>query len=173
MAGPAITIAIPQMPAFLSAVASTPKVQLRYMRGELSRGLKRMRKRFIASQLQGPPGIKAGPLAKGKNVFTFVSGQSLQLLGGKIGISRILHVHEKGMTMTPKHGTFLYLHAKGSGPVKDRPIVAVVPSVTIPARLHFKLQVQAEAPAMLRKVGEAGARATEVTLRKALLPGAR
>lgn len=158
-----VQIAIPQMPAFLKAVVDTPKVQLRFMRGELSRGLKRIRKNFIRTQLHGPPGIRAGVLAKGKNTFTFVSGKSLQGLGGKIGISRILHVHEKGMTITAKGSGKLYLHAKGRGP-----IVAVTDQVVIPARLKFRQQVHAEAPAMLRKVGDAGTRATEVTLRKGL-----
>jgi len=158
-----VQIAIPQLPAFLKAVVDTPKVQLRYMRGELSRGLKRTRKNFIRAQLHGPPGIKAGVLAKGKNTFTFVAGSTLRGLGGKIGISRILHVHEKGMTITAKGSDKLYLHAKGRGP-----IVAVTDKVVIPARLKFRQQVLTEAPAMLRKVGDAGTRATEVTLRKGL-----
>jgi len=163
MAPGLIQLSIPALPAFLKAVVDTSKVQLRFMRGELSRGLKRIRKNFIRTQLHGPPGIKAGVLAKGKNVFTFTGGSSLQGLGGKIGISRILHVHEKGLTITAKGSGKLYLHAKGRGP-----IVAVTDKVVIPARLKFRQQVHAEAPAMLRKVGDAGKRATEVTLRKGL-----
>lgn len=162
------TLAVVNMPGFLKAIVDTPKVQLRYMRGELSRGVKRIRKNFIRTQLHGPPGIKAGVLAKGKNVFTFVSGGSLDRLGAKIGISRILHVHEKGMTITPKKGGLLFLHEKGRGP-----IFAVTKKVVIPARLKFRQLVHAEAPAMLRKVGDAGKRATEQTLSKGLLQGAR
>jgi hypothetical protein len=157
------TMTVVNMPGFLKAIVDTPKVQLRYMRGELSRGVKRIRKSFIQKQLHGPPGIKANKLAKGKNVFTFVQGSSLDRLGAKIGISRILHVHEKGMTITPKDSGLLYLHAKGRGP-----IFAVARKVVIPARLRFRQLVHAETPAMLRKVGDAGKRATEQTLSKGL-----
>jgi len=166
--GTALTMTVVNMPGFLKAIVETPKVQLRYMRGELSRGAKRIRKNFIRTQLHGPPGIKADKLAKGKNVFTFVQGGSLNTLGAKIGISRILHVHEKGMTITPKQGGLLFLHEQGRGP-----IFAATRQVVIPARLRFRQQVAQEAPAMLRKVGDAGKRATEVTLQKGLLRGAK
>lgn len=162
-------IAIPNLPPFIAAIAEAPKVQLRFMRGELNRGVKRIRKNFIRTQLHGSPGIHAeGKLSKGKNVFTFVQGTSLPALAAKIGISRILHVHEKGLTIQPKSGGRLFLHRKGRGP-----IFATASKVTIPARLKFVKQVQAEAPAMLRKVGDAGARATQVTLQKGLLRGAK
>ena len=167
LARAALSMTVVNMPGFLKAIVDTPKVQLRYMRGELNRGVKRMRKSFIQKQLHGPPGIKAqGKLSKGKNVFTFVDGRSLSQLGAKIGISRILHVHEKGMTITPKKGGLMFLHEKGRGP-----IFAVTRKVVIPARLKFQQQVAQETPAMLRKVGEAGTRATQETLSKGLLRG--
>lgn len=171
----ASTIVIAQMASFIKAMTDTPKVQLRYMRTELGRGVKRIRKSFIKAQLSGSPGIKATKLAKGKNVFTYVAGSSLDRLGAKIGLSRILHVHDKGMTIRPKEaGGKLYLHESGGVGAKGRgPIVAVVPEVVIPARLHFVAQVEREAPAMLLKVAQAGARATHDTLSKGLLQGAR
>lgn len=165
LAGALGTMTVVNMPSFLKAIVDTPNVQLKYMRGELSRGVKRIRKNFIQAQLHGPPGITADKLAKGKNVFTYVNGSSLHTLGAKIGISRILHVHEVGLTIPAHHG-MLFLHEKGRGP-----IFAMVPEVVIPARLHFVRQVQEEGPAMLLKVGQAGARATEVTLQKGLLRG--
>lgn len=159
------------MPGFVKAITNTPKVQLRYMRQELGRGVKRIRKNFIRAQLHGPPGIKAtGRLSKGKNVFTFVNGRSLPELGAKIGISRILHVHEKGMTITPSKSALLYLHEKGG---RKMPIFGVAKQVVIPARLKFRQQVAAESPSVLRKVGDAGARATQQTLTQGLLKGAR
>jgi len=154
----------PQLPGFISALADTPKVQLRFMKQELGRGLKRIRKTFIRTQLQGPPGIHAGSLAKGKNIFTFAGGESRETLVGKIGISRILHVHEKGMTIEAKPGNTLYIHEKGT-----RRITAVAKRVTIPSRLRFKELVEHEAPAVFVKVGEAGKRAAEVQLKKGLL----
>lgn len=160
----AISITAPQLPKLIDAIAQTPKVQLRFMRTEMSRGLKRLRKLFIQTKLQGPPGIHGGQLAKGKNVSTFVSGKSLKELAGRIGISRILHVHEKGLTISAKGSGMLYLKAKGT-----KRIIAVVPKVVIPARLGFANLVYRESPALLRKVGEAGKRATETQLKKGLL----
>jgi len=168
LAGTLLSLSVVNMPQFLKATLEAPQLQLKYMRSELNRGVKRIRKNFIRTQLHGPPGITAGKLAKGKNIFTFVSGKSLPQLGAKIGISRILHVHEKGLTIRPKEGGLLYLHEKGAGPVPDRPIFAAVPQVVIPARLKFRQQVQNETPAMLVKVAKAGSRATEVTFKKAI-----
>lgn len=168
VAGQLVSMTVVNMPQFLKAVIETPNQQLRYMRGELSRGIKRIRKNFIRTQLHGPPGINAPILSKGKNVRAYVRGASLKDLTGYVGISRILHVHEVGLTIQAKHGGFLYLHEKGSGRVKNRPIFAVAKSVTVPARLRFRQEVAAEGPAVLRKVAEAGTRATQDTLRKGL-----
>lgn len=148
---------------FAKGLIDAKKKQLQFMRGELKRGANRIRKSFIQKQLQGPPGIKAGKLAKGKNIWTFVKGSSTDDLYAKIGISRILHVHEKGLTI---HGRrrgdrLLFLREKGK-------IFAAVESVKIPARLKFEKQVHQEAPAALRKVAEAGSRGIEVALKSAL-----
>ena len=64
----AVTIVAPQLPAFIAAIGRTPETQLKFMRTELSRGVKRIRALFIRTKLQGPPGIHGGQLAKGKNV---------------------------------------------------------------------------------------------------------
>lgn len=163
------TLIVEGMPAFLKGLAESEKLRVRYMRQEMSRGAKRIRKSFIREQLQGPPGIKAGVLAKGKNVFTVVQGDNSADVRGKIGISRILNVHEQGATIRPKSGGWLYLreHAGKSG----ARIVAVVPQVVIPARLKFAEQVQREAPAVLVKVAEASYRGTAHALEKAMKAG--
>jgi hypothetical protein len=163
--GDPIQISIPQMPKFLKAILDTPNQELKAMRGEMGRGLKRMRKRFIRTQLQGPPGIKAGKLTRGKNIFTYVNASSFASFGGKIGISRILHVHEVGLTIKPKSTGKLYLHVKG----KHSPIFAVVSKVVIPARLKFRQLVAAESPGLLKAVGQSAAVATEKTLQHGLL----
>ena len=161
-----VTVTIPQMPAFIRAIVATPNEELKAMRRSLSKGVKKIRTNFIRTQLQGPPGIAAGKLAKGKNVFTYVNGSSLQTLGAKIGISRILHVHEVGLTISAKGHGLLFLHEKGRGPV-----FAVVPKVRIPARLRFRAEVAAEAPPMLAQVGLSALDATRTTLQKGLLQG--
>lgn len=155
-------------PHFAQGLTKAQGTKTRFMRTELKRGAQRVKKTFVKEQLQGPPGIKAGALAKGKNIWTFVTGDSDKNLSAKIGISRILHVHEKGMTIEPKRARALFIHAKGSGPVKGREIVAVVPQVVIPARLKFRELVQREAPKVLAKVASEGARGVEVELTKAL-----
>jgi hypothetical protein len=151
--------------AFVKGCQDAQRLQVNYMRTELKRGAQRIRKNFIRTQLQGPPGITAGKLARGKNVWTFTGGSDAKSLHAKIGISRILHVHERGMTITPSHGPFLFIH--GTGSKKDE-IVAAVRQVVIPARLRFRQEVAAEGPAMLQKVGEAASRASEVALSRAL-----
>jgi hypothetical protein len=161
-----ITISAPQLPRFIQAIGEVPRAQLRFMKSELGRGLNRMRKNFRKTQLHGAPGIHGeGKLSKGKNTFAWLDAKSLEHLSGTIGISRILNVHEQGLTIVAKKGGTLYLHEKGRGP-----IFAVAKKVVIPSRLRFQAQVIAEAPAMLVKVAQEGLRATEVTLRKGLLP---
>jgi len=150
----------------IQGIQDAEKLRVRFMRQEMSRGVKRIRKSFIKAQLQGPPGIKAGVLAKGKNVFTFTGGENSETVRGKVGISRILNVHEQGMTIRPKRGTYLYLR-EHAGTSREK-IIGVVPSVTIPARLKFEQQVLREAPAVLVKVGEAAYRGTETALVKAM-----
>lgn len=160
------SIVVRGVPAFINGLEQSEKLRVRYMRSEMKRGAQRIRKRFIQAQLKGRPGINAGPLAKGKNVFTFVNGRTSDAVRGKIGISRILNVHEQGLTIRPKTGRYLAIREKG-GTGRDK-IVALVPKVVIPARLTFQKQVQREAPAELKKVAEAGARGTAQAMTNAM-----
>lgn len=153
---------------FLEGLKNADKLSLRYMRTEMKRGAQRIRKLFIKEQLQGPPGIKAGPLAKGKNIWTYVQGDTHKTLAGKIGISRILHTHEKGITIRAKgKAGLLFLREKKLGKGKGD-ITAVVPQVVIPARLKFRQLVRNRAIPELKKVAAAGLRGTEQALQKAL-----
>ena len=167
-----ITMAIVNWNDMVKGLHAARKTQVRFGRSELKRGLQRTRKSFINKQLKGRPGLEANRAAKGKNIWTFAGGNSPQLLFGKIGISRLLHTHEKGIRIQAKLNesghALLDLHEKGTGPVKNRPIIAVVPQIKLPARLHFKQQVEAEAPGILRKVAEAEQRGIAFELEKAL-----
>lgn len=164
------------LPAFIQGIERAKILSLRFGRGEMKRGLQRVRKSFINTQLKGPPGIKAGTLAQGGNVSTFVGGDDLASLYGQIGISRILHVHEKGMTITPKHGGKLYIQERSKntrtafqrGSKESSTITAVVAQVRIPARLKFRQHVRNETPAMLVKVGKEIARGTEIAMKESL-----
>lgn len=162
-----IRFEIPQMRSFIKAIEETPKAELRAMRSSMKKGLKRVKTKFITTQLHGPPGINAtGRLSTGKNVFSRVDGNSLQSVVAMIGISRILHVHEIGLTITGKGivGGKLFLHEKGRGPV-----FAVVTKVVIPARLKFRALVAAETPPFFAQVGKDVVQATATTLQKGLL----
>lgn len=159
-------LAVIGVPAFIKGLGDAQTLSTKYARSEMKRGALRIRKSFIRAQLKGRPGIDAGPLAKGKNVFTFVGGADPSRLYAKIGISRILHVHEKGMTIRPTKGDYLAIR-ENAGTAREK-VVALVPQVVIPARLKFRQQVEREAPRELRKVGEAAARGTEVAMVKAM-----
>ena len=163
-------MAIVNWQAFAKGLADAQKKKQKYMTGELKRAAKRIAKKFIREQLHGPPGIDAGKLAKGKNIWTYVhANDGVDSLYADIGISRILHVHEKGLTIHAKNADGkLYLREKGTGPRKNRPIIAVVPQVKIPPRLKFEQLVHQESPGELRKVAQAGARGVEVALKTAL-----
>jgi hypothetical protein len=161
-------MAIVNWPSMVKGIADAQTLKIRYMRSELGRGVKRIRKAFINQQLQGPPGITAGKLAKGKNVWTYAGGgNSDRSLFAKIGISRVLHVHEKGLTIHAKPGGMLVLRDKKRGKGRGD-IIAIVPQVVIPPRLKFVKQVHQEAPKELRKVAAAGARGVEVGISRAL-----
>jgi len=165
-----ISASIVNMPDFLRGVSEADKKSLQFMRRELGRGLKRLRKKFITEQLKGPPGIRAsGRLSKGRNVFTFVKGETHADLSGHIGISSLLHVHEKGATIRPRASTgMLYLKRRGRGSPKGGVIFAVVPQVVIPKRLHFQTLVNQEAPQILVRVAHAGQKGVEVAMSNAL-----
>lgn len=164
------------LPEFIQGLERAKILQVRFMRGEMSRGLKRIRKSFISTQLKGPPGIKGGELAKGRHVFTGVSGDSKDSIGGRIGISRILNVHEQGVTITPKAGGKLYIQSRSKntrtpflkGSKEQSSIVAVVDKVVIPKRLHFREHVNSMKAGVLRKVGEEAFRASEVALKDSM-----
>src|SRR6185503_11793453 len=96
----------------------------------------------------------------------YVQGETHKSLAGKIGISRILHTHEKGITIKAKgKAGLLFLREKKLGKGKGS---AVVPQVVIPARLKFRQLVRSRALPELKKVAEAGLRGTEQALQKAL-----
>ena len=160
----AVTMVIANWGNFSKGLVNADKRALQFMRREMKRGVNRVRKTFINEQLKGRPGIAAGKLAKGKNVWTYVTGDTTKNISGSIGISRILNVHEQGATIRAKAvGGMLYLRGKGKGK-----IIAVVPQVVIPKRLHFRELVRRESPKVLAKVAAEGERAVALELSNAL-----
>lgn len=162
-----VKMALANLPALLKGVADSKTLSLRFMRTAMKRGANQIKKKFIAEQLHGPPGIKAGKLAKGKNVRTYVKGDTHKNLYGEVAISRLLHIHEKGATVPAPTGGWLFLrrnkHGKGTGEIFAR-----VKQVKIPARLKFRSLVHRESPAVLVKVAEEGSRGIQVAMTNAL-----
>jgi hypothetical protein len=160
------------LPEFIHGVERAKILTVRFMRGAFSRGGKQVRRRFINEQLKGPPGIKGGELAKGRNVFSRVYGDHPDNIGVQVGISRILHVHEKGMTIHSKGGGPLYLQKRSKGKrvlfqkgsKEDSTILAVVNEVVIPARLHFRKLAESMGPAIVLKAAQEAMRATDVAI---------
>jgi hypothetical protein len=167
-----LTLDALNLPEFIKGVERAKILQIRFMRGAFSRGGKQVRKAFIRDQLSGPPGIEGGQLKKGRNVFSMVYGDSPSSIGVKVGISRILHVHEKGMTIRPKAGGHLFLQKRGrgkrvlfqKGSKEDSTVLAVAEQVVIPKRLNFERQARSMGPAIVLKAAQESLRASEVAI---------
>ena len=164
-----VKMVIANWPYFAKGLVAADKRALQFMRREMKRGANRIRKLFISEQLRGRPGIKAGKLAKGKNVWTHVQGDTTKNITGSIGISRILRIHEFGATISGRRrpDKMLYLRANKAGKGAGK-IIAVVPTVVIPARLRFRELVARESPKVLAKVAAEGERAVALELSGAL-----
>jgi len=160
------------LPEFIRGVERAQILSVRFMRGAFKRGGAQVRRRFIREQLSGRPGIKGGELKKGKNVFAHVYGDSLDTIGVQVGISRILHVHEKGMTISSRGGgpLFLQKRSKGQrtlfvkGSKESSKIIAVTNQVVIPPRLRFRQLAESMGPAIVLKAKNEAARATQVAI---------
>lgn len=150
---------------FIRGIKDAQLTKVKFMRSELKRGGQRVRREYIRRDLSGRPGIHGGQFRKGKQVFSFVKGQSDNDLAVNVGISKGLRVHEEGFTFHPKTGRFLYIrknkHGRGTGD-----IVARVKQVTIPKRTNFVPLTKQMAPDVLRKAGEAGVRGVQVAVEK-------
>lgn len=164
------------LPEFIQGTQRAKILTVRFMRGAFKRGGMQVRRRFIREQLSGPPGIRGGQLKKGKNVFAHVYGDHPDNIGVKVGISRILHVHEKGMTIRSSGGGPLYLQQRSKGQripfqkgsKESSTVIAVVSQVVIPSRLRFRQLVQSMGPAIVLKAASEARRATSVAISTSL-----
>lgn len=84
------------------ALSEAPDLAFRYLNQEVGRAGNRVRKRFVASRLSGPPGIRGGEWRRQKNrhVKVLTRGSSLETLRCRIQLSRFLSLHETGGTLT-------------------------------------------------------------------------
>ena len=91
--------------ALQQAFQAAPDLAAKYMQSEMQRATARVRKRFMAQRLNGPPGIKGGVWRKQhkRHIKFWTAGTSLESLQSGIRISRFLGLHETGGVLMAKH----------------------------------------------------------------------
>lgn len=84
------------------AFAAAPELTFRYVKGEMARATARVRKRFMAQRMSGPPGIRGGEWKKQhkRHIKFWTAGRDLTSLQSGIRLSRFLTLHETGGTIT-------------------------------------------------------------------------
>lgn len=157
------------------ALADAPELTAQYIKGELFRFARRVRRRTIqqmtGAEAKGPRAKSSGaPLfggqfKRGKHVQGFSAGTDLDSLKAVTKISRILRVHEEGATITPRAGGLLFLSRKTRVAGKGQ-LFARVKSVTIPARLHFRQAWDQQLPDGEKRVHDAMERAMRVAMER-------
>lgn len=85
-----------------AAFAAAPELTTRYVKGEMARATARVRKRFMAQRMSGPPGIRGGEWKKQhkRHIKFWTAGKDLNSLQSGIRLSRFLTLHETGGTIT-------------------------------------------------------------------------
>lgn len=88
--------------AVQQAFRDAPDLAAKYIKTEMLRATARVRKRFIAQRLNGPPGIKGGAWKRQhkRHIKFWTSGSSLESLQSGIRLSRFLAIHETGGVIT-------------------------------------------------------------------------
>jgi hypothetical protein len=147
------------------AFSDAPKETAQFVKGELGRFAKRVRRQTFRTGMSGRPGIDGGQFKRGKHVQGFVIGSDLGSLKAVNKISRILRVHEEGGTITPKQGGFLFLSKKTNVAGKGH-IFARVKQVLIPARLHFQDTWRSQVPDGEQRISSAMERAMRVAMER-------
>lgn len=177
MAQPAFKFEVFGIPEFVKGIEQSKKLSVRFMRGAFKRGGNKLIKTFKQQQLSGPPGIVGGQLKKGKSTFASVyGGNEPKNIGVKVGISRLLHIHELGATIHAKGGGKLFIIKRSTGQrqrftkgsKEQGEILAVVDRVVIPKRLHFKELAKSMAPEIQKKAADEAARGTEVAMEESM-----
>jgi hypothetical protein len=135
-----VTIEQKRLQKALSAAPDALYIQLR-------RAWKEHHDRFVhrmkTQRLSGRPGLNAPTGTLRRGLMVIVSGHDAQSLEVKSAFTgphaKFAHVHEEGMTITPKAGKYLWFPIRAGTAARSTNIDkwVRVTSVTIPARLGF------------------------------------
>lgn len=105
MATDAIMVQTVNFEEVAQAFAAAPALAARYLKTEMHRATARVRKRFMAQRMHGPPGIKGGEWLKQhkRHIKYWTAGNDLGSLQSAIRIDRFLALHEFGGVITAQH----------------------------------------------------------------------
>lgn len=154
MATEAIKIETLNFEEVAAAFAEAPDLAARYLKTEMHRATARVRKRFMAQRMHGPPGIKGGAWLKQhkRHIKYWTAGNDLGSLQSGMRISRFLAQHEFGGVVTAQH--------KG----RDMLRIPIGPRMALPARGGFDgdghirglifIRRPGKAPLLAQKVGD-------------------
>lgn len=135
------------------AFDAAPDLAARYLKTEMLRATARVRKRFMAARMSGPPGITGGAWKKQhkRHIKYWTAGRDLASLQSGIRLSRFLTLHETGGTITA--------HKKG----RDMLRLPIGERWTLPTRGGFDgnkikglffIRRPGKAPLLAEKVGD-------------------
>jgi hypothetical protein len=135
------------------AFREAPELATRYLKSEMLRATARVRKRFMALRMHGPPGIQGGAWLKQhkRHIKYWVAGTGLASLQATIRIDRFLGLHESGGVITA--------HNKG----RDMLRIPIGPRWKLPTRGGFDgnrikglifIRRPGKSPLLAEKVGD-------------------
>lgn len=153
MATDAIKVETVNIEELQAAFRAAPELTTRYVKGEMARATARVRKRFMAARLSGPPGITGGVWKKQhkRHIKFWTAGKDLGALQSGIRLSRFLTIHETGGVITA--------HKKGRKALR----IPIGPRWKLPTRGGFEgnkirglflLRRPGKAPLLAEKIGE-------------------
>ena len=105
MATDGVVIGLTNFEELRRGFAQAPDLAARYIKTEMHRATARVRKRFMAKRMHGPPGINGGAWLKQnkRHIKYWTIGNDLGSLQSAIKIDRFLSLHEFGGKITAQH----------------------------------------------------------------------
>ena len=162
-----------------------PDIETRFVKQEMKRFGKRVRAKVVRNRVKGRPGIKwrgptgggkgadsiqgvGGKKRLGKNIKSWASGKDTGNIIANVKISRLLRIHEDGLTINAKAGKWLTIIDRKKPLIDGKPqIIALVKKVRIPPRLKFRETFKSLEPDARVKIEKAMDRAATILEKRA------